>query len=322
MSLNVSKLVALFGFALFLTSFFAYGNNEAFAQTTDTCGLVLVSRDSIFYNDLQSGEISKEAISTLSNPGNVPAILSVQGTDWQDASKTSVIDVSKTRLSFLTGIFASKTPLSLAFQDIRTLQPSVNTNIFWQLEANLLNPSFTGDLTQVMTFRVECGSVATMVFDTFTESSNTDITAHTPDTGTGWTEEYNTALSTAQVQATNDILEGGEKTNRVGDVYSAQPNPTVAEYDITFTIKAVDDSGGRKPIGIIARWTDDNNFYYLRMTPTGSDDDDLQLWKYVDGTATQLDSLEDITWAVDDVIKFEVRDATKKVFVNGVEKLT
>ena len=157
-AMGIGKIVTFFGFALFLTSFFVYGSNEAFAQTPDTCGFDPVSVVDLFYSDLQFSGTSSEATTILSNPGTVAATLSVQGTDWQDDTLTSVMDVGATKFSFVSGSYSSKTPLSLTFQDIGILQPSVDTDVIWQLRANLINSSFTGPLNQVMTFRVECVS--------------------------------------------------------------------------------------------------------------------------------------------------------------------
>jgi len=319
--MGIGKIVTFFGFALFLTSFFVYGNNEAFAQTTNTCGLVLVSGDSIFYNDLQSGSISSEAIAVLSNPGTDAATLSVQGTDWQDASQTSVIDISETRLSFSTGNFASKIPLSLAFQDIGTLQPSVNTDIFWQLQANLLNPSFTGDLTQVMTFRVECESVATIVSDTFTDSDNTDITSHTPGTGTGWTEVLSITSSPTAEIISNEVR-GGENINTSGQAYTAQPDPTSGDQDISITIRDFEASSSKGAF-IFGKRTDNNNLYGVTFMPDGHSQDQIVLYKRDGGTNTELGSFDIVDgWVADTVIKLVLRDGDQEVFVDGVSKIT
>jgi len=318
--MGIGKIVTFFGFALFLTSFFVYGNNEAFAQTTNTCGLVLVSGDSIFYNDLQSGSISSEAIAVLSNPGTDAATLSVQGTDWQDASQTSVIDISETRLSFSTGNFASKIPLSLAFQDIGTLQPSVNTDIFWQLQANLLNPSFTGDLTQVMTFRVECESVATIVSDTFTDSDNTDITSHTPGTGTGWTEVLDTTSGGKDMHIISNEIKTEESQNTSGQAYTAQPDPTVGDQDISITIRAFEGSSSKGAF-IFGKRTDNDNLYGVTFMPNSHSQDTIVLYKRVAGVNTELGSY-DPAWVADRVVKLVLRDGDQEVFVDGVSKIT
>ena len=90
-----------------------------------------------------------------------------------------------------------------------------------------------------------------MVSDTFTEASDTAITAHTPDTGFLWTEVYDssTAGTDATIDAALDVVKGGSNENDVGQAYTAGPPPTGVDQTISFTLSAIDTTSGTKPVG-------------------------------------------------------------------------
>ena len=161
------------------------------------------------------------------------------------------------------------------------------------------------------------------VSDTFTESTDTAITSHSPDTGTGWTEVYDNSLATtdANVDATLDIVDAGSDENLVGQAYTAQPAPSGVEQALSFTLTAVDTTTGRKPVGVFARRTDNDNFYLIQIYPDTAPEDSIQLFKHVGGVSTFLD-LVDPTISIGDTFKLEVTDAAKKVYHNGSEVLS
>jgi uncharacterized delta-60 repeat protein len=163
------------------------------------------------------------------------------------------------------------------------------------------------------------------VWDTFTESSDTALTSHTPDIGTGWTEVFDdtTPGTNAQVIASRDIVQAGDgdETN-TGQAYTAQPDPTSVDQAISITLSALETDNNTKPVGIFGRRTDNDNFYYVRILPNGHDTyDTVELWKMVSGTPTSLGSY-DATLAANTVIKLEIRDASKKVYVDGTERIS
>ena len=148
------------------------------AQSANTCGINFVSGNSVTYGNLQSGATSSEQTITLSNPGTVAATLSVNGTNWVDGTQTTVINVGNTKFSNSSGTYSAKTPLTTTLQNAGTLQPSVNTNTYWQLQANLLNAAFTGNLTQALNFRVSCdgggsGGTTLVTLDVGTKADGT-----------------------------------------------------------------------------------------------------------------------------------------------------
>ncbi len=124
-----------------------------------TCGLTFISGNPLNYGDLTPGSVSLEQTLTLQNTGTISADLFVSGSDWVDATPASIIDVSKTAFYDSSGAYATKTSLDTTpaiILDVAKFTPSTNVDTYWQLLADLLNPSFTGSLTQTMDFSASC----------------------------------------------------------------------------------------------------------------------------------------------------------------------
>jgi hypothetical protein len=152
--------------------------------------------------------------------------------------------------------------------------------------------------------------------DTFTEEATVNLEDHTPTgspAGTGWTLAEQTGTRFLRILLTNDFVKAN--SGELNDRYLAtmQPNPSVDEYDVEAQLLDI-DTNGAKPFFLLARYTDTNNYYSGGLY----DANDAQIYKKVSGTVTNIAS-EAATWLDNDVIKFEIRDATKKVFENAVE---
>ena len=154
--------------------------------------------------------------------------------------------------------------------------------------------------------------------DTFTGTNGTDLPDHTPDTGTGWTEEEKTGTQVLEIFSGKCEASNAEADDRA--TYSAQPDPTVVEYDVEFVFyqaSGVND----EPSHLFARFTDTSN-YYLATVYSDGQTDDYKLNKTVTGSFTELASLDEAIIIGGETIKLQVRDATKKVFNGETEKLT
>ncbi|GAF85333.1 unnamed protein product, partial [marine sediment metagenome] len=168
-----------------------------------------------------------------------------------------------------------------------------------------------------------CGSNA-RVCDTFTESSDTDLTSHTPDIGTGWTKVYDntTDQTDAQITAVTDIVVATTSELSKGQTYTAQPAPSSVDQDISVTIKALEPDSGTIACGIFGRMADTENYYAVRILPNDhATSNSVELWKFQNNAATSLGSY-DATLAVGTVIKLEIWDAHKKVYIDGVERIS
>jgi len=121
-----------------------------------TCGVQFNSGAPINYGAVLPGDTSEEQTLTLYNSGNVAGGILVSGSDWVDDTPTTQMNVHDTKYSIISGDYSSKTSLQLTDQIILTLDPQVNTDTFWQLQANLLDTLFSGSLTQTIDFSVTC----------------------------------------------------------------------------------------------------------------------------------------------------------------------
>ena len=123
-----------------------------------TCGLSFVSGTPINYGSLLPSATSADQILTLDNTGTASGTLSVSGSDWKDASGTIHILAHYTKYSSKTTTtpYASKIPLTAIPTVVGKISPSVNNATTWQLQSALINPPFSGTLTQTMDFTLAC----------------------------------------------------------------------------------------------------------------------------------------------------------------------
>jgi hypothetical protein len=98
---------------------------------------------------------------------------------------------------------------------------------------------------------------------------------------------------------------------------TVQPNPSVAEYDVSITFDAITRRSDR-PAFVIARFTNNDNDYSAGSRGSNGP---WEMWKRVAGVDVKLGEYAAAPVA-GDVIKFEIRDGTKKLFVNGVERIS
>lgn len=160
--------------------------------------------------------------------------------------------------------------------------------------------------------------------DSFTEAANTPLTSHTPETGTGWVEVFNTTgTGYLVVTAATDSVGASADINSSGAGCRSNPSPSSAEYDVQATMSADEGAAetGTKPTGFFFRWIDNDNSYFLFHYPNAHANNAENLYKRVGGTNTLLASV-DVTEAAGNVYKLEVRDATKKLYINGSEVLS
>ena len=150
--------------------------------------------------------------------------------------------------------------------------------------------------------------------DSFTDTNGTLLTAHTPDAGTGWTESGDaSAFIDAEIQ-NNQARPSSNRANQDLIVH-ADPDQSSADYTVKATIKGLQEANSR-PLGLIARYTDDDNFYLAEILPG---EDQFKLWVKNAGTPTQLGSTINQAPAVNDVVELIVSGTTISVKVNSTE---
>ncbi len=122
-----------------------------------TCGLSFPNGNSVNYGSLIPNSISPQVKLNMTNTGTVPATLQVSGSNWLDGSSNSQMLVNRTHYNVTSGTYVQKAPLQ-SFDQIVTPSfiPAVILQTYWQLQAILMNPSFTGSATQTMAFTTSC----------------------------------------------------------------------------------------------------------------------------------------------------------------------
>jgi len=158
--------------------------------------------------------------------------------------------------------------------------------------------------------------VATFLTDTFSgESGLVFLSSHTGETGATWTQDAGYGDQFVVVNTTGRAYPGASQSAN----YSSGV-PATAEYDIEADLICLSNVGN---VQICARM-DGNATMYMAGFFQGSG---WQLYKQVAGSFTLLDTDStthgtSLTTSQTYELKFEVRDAAKKLFVDSVELLS
>lgn len=158
--------------------------------------------------------------------------------------------------------------------------------------------------------------MATFVSDSCTDTPATALASHTGETGATWTIHPSFGTSNVVISDANRARGNFSGTN----VYYASGSPAGGEYDVAADVILKSDDNSATA-GIAGRVnTAANTMYFVRYNTNGNV---WELFKSVAGTATSLGTFSQ-TLTVDQVYRvlLQIRDATKKVFVDGVERIS
>lgn len=162
--------------------------------------------------------------------------------------------------------------------------------------------------------------MADFVLDTFTEVSNTPLEDHTGETGATWTL-HPSFTSYLRVLAASDELAHAATGSGVSTAYYASGVPSGADYDVTMDVLFTGTTSDAGVPGVAGRMsTSANTYYFVRHNRPS---DVWQLYKRVAGSATLLGSYsQTLSTGVAYELRLEITDATKKVFIDGVERIS
>lgn len=160
--------------------------------------------------------------------------------------------------------------------------------------------------------------------DLFNDTTGTLLENHTPDVGTSWSILYD-SFTTAVVEINADgTVSPDTGNNGTGRAYRISPAPSGADIAIEADVYETDwtriNSYNR---GLFARssGTDGLTHYAVSILPNGHSDPSIRLYKTTSGSSTLLGSY-DHDFVNGDVVRFECYDSAKKVYVNGVERIS
>lgn len=150
-----------------------------------------------------------------------------------------------------------------------------------------------------------------IINDTFTDADGTLLDNHTADDGGSWTRHPVSTAGVDFIVASNRIwAEDGMS------IYYHSAEPSSAQYDVVVDFNILTSPAGDP--GIVGRLdTADETFYLARYNAAHSE---WELWKAVAGTYTLLsESGESLGDGAVRTVTLQIRDAAKKILVDGVE---
>lgn len=151
--------------------------------------------------------------------------------------------------------------------------------------------------------------MATFVSDTFTAANGTNVTSRSGAIGANWTT--GSPAGTFLIQANHAY------PTVVGNIY-ASGVPASAEYTIECDYKIVSATGSSGPAGRISPGA--NTYYYTYYDHPSSQ------WLLLRNVSGVIDTLNvwgsAVTVGQTYQVKLQLLNATKKVFINGVERMS
>lgn len=156
---------------------------------------------------------------------------------------------------------------------------------------------------------------ADFLYDTFTDSAGTLLSAHTPETGGAWARHTGATSTTIVISNANAARNGGGGFTN----YNNPATPPSAEYDIVANVKVWTHEGF---LGVGGRGTANTyDGYYWGIDGTNSPNT-IKLYKGVSGTGTEIGSYSQ-TWSAGTTynITLRITDAAKTVYIDGVQRI-
>ncbi len=172
---------------------------------------------------------------------------------------------------------------------------------------------------------------ATVVSDTFTDTDNTDLQDHTPETGGAWAKMGFFPLGGSAVADAliNSNHLRSDNTTSSSVAYRNAANPGANEYDVITDMRLGGSPTSSSIFSLLGRMTPTGTAqsavdYYVGVYKHQGFLDTFKLMKNVSGTLTELDALDVATLTKDTTyeIKLEIRNAAKKFYLGITEKLT
>lgn len=182
----------------------------------------------------------------------------------------------------------------------------------------IIIPSGDGNTTGIHLDNFSAATLSHTNFatDAFTGSDGTALTSHTPEFGTAWTGV--TIFGTVGTTVTDANRIKGHATNFSIAVIGRQSDWN--EYDVQMDIVQKSALSGCS-LGVSGRYSNRAVSGYFAMYD--NDTGQWQLYKHDDGASTLLGTYtQSLTNNQTYTLKLQIRNATKKVFIDGVERIS
>jgi len=139
-----------------------------------------------------------------------------------------------------------------------------------------------------------------LIYDTYTDANGTNVTSHTPQIGGSYT------ASDANWQIQSNTL-------RRGAAGSGQPTAVLNGGTTDGVVEGTVTPGGSGGSGLVFRFYDNNNFYYVRVFGGTT----LGIFKYVAGSVSGVGTTATVSAAGQWSARIELVGTTIRVFLNG-----
>ncbi len=158
--------------------------------------------------------------------------------------------------------------------------------------------------------------------DSFTESSNTPLGSHAPDTGYGWVQIYSSGFSGdgMEVNSSGNLTRLSCGLND-GTFYRTQINgadDVISSPDYVVSVTQVNGDTQNDMNIIGARIQDPSNGYAFRWNSENNSADNPGLYKLVNGSWSQLDNINGIAISNGDKVSLKVEGSVISALVNDV----
>jgi hypothetical protein len=154
----------------------------------------------------------------------------------------------------------------------------------------------------------------TFLVDSFTDTNNTDLSAHTGETGATWTLHPSYSSGAAQI-AFNQLR------NVTTYAYYASGTPSSSEYTVTAVLNAKQTYVDNRGIGIAGRMDTATNTMYLAQYAYLNSR--WELFKGVSGTFTSLGTYsQTLVDGESYTLTLEITNGAKRLIVDGIERIS
>jgi hypothetical protein len=213
------------------------------------------------------------------------------------------------------GLTGSRTFIELGTLNSTTTfgRIGLGSNTFIAQNANI-NGSLNINNNSSILEAAESANGAIAVFDTFIEASDTLLSSHTPETGSGWSRVQISTFTTPTmtVFGTTDTAGPTSTIANQGVIYRQDTPLTSPDYEVSMSL--VTQTTSDDLLWLFARYQDVNNWYGVRWSTTQAN---CALVKNVSGVFTVLATPYTIPIATSTTLSIRVQDGIIAVLNGG-----
>jgi hypothetical protein len=285
-----------------------YSNGSLVAMGSITCvGSIFSSNSAFSTSTISLGTSTATSVTNIGGGTSTTINRFAYGAHISGSTKTVQIGTG--------GLTGSRT-----FLEIGTLNSSItsgriglSSNVFIAQNTNI-NGSLNINNNSSILEAAGSANGAIAVFDTFTEASDTLLSSHTPETGSGWSRVQISTFTTPTmtVFGATDTAGPTSTVSNQGVIYRQDTPLTFPDYEVSMSLVA--QTSGDDYLWLFARYQNVNNWYGVRWSTTQAN---CALVKNVNGVFTILATSYVIPIATPTTLSIRVQDGIIAVLNGG-----